>query len=263
MRYYVYILARPNDKPFYVGKGKGRRVFQHEGEARSECRCHKCNVIRKIWHTGGEVKRYIILTTNDESEALAYEQTMIALLGRSTLTNRTDGGEVNALDPKIRAQLNALFRTPEWRSQLSVRATRLWGNAAYRRRVSAAIKAAHADPVFRRLMSEIKHKHWIDPDIKKKYIADRQSPARREKSKATLERMNQDSVFREKGYATRRTPAARKRHGKTMSAIQKRKWADPEYRARMTAIRREQGARLREANTARRSKPSQTDPAAG
>jgi hypothetical protein len=262
--YYVYILVRPNEQPFYVGKGKGRRVFEHETEARGGCPCHKCNVIRKIWRSGGEVKRYTVLTTTDEMEALAYEQTMIALLGRSTLTNKTDGGDGPGIfNAEIRARLNTLFRSPEWREQLRTRATRLWSNPSYRRRVSAAIKASHADPVFRRLMSETKQRHWADPDVKERYLADRQSPERREKSRITLERLNQDPAFREKGYATRRAPAARKRHGQTMAAIQKSKWADPEYRAKMAAIRREQGARLREANTARRSKPSQTDPAAG
>lgn len=36
--YYVYMLARPNGTPFYVGKGTGTRVFGHELEAK---RCLK------------------------------------------------------------------------------------------------------------------------------------------------------------------------------------------------------------------------------
>jgi hypothetical protein len=32
--HYVYVLRRPNGRPFYVGKGYGDRVFQHENEAR-------------------------------------------------------------------------------------------------------------------------------------------------------------------------------------------------------------------------------------
>lgn len=51
--YYVYVLFRPDGKPFYVGKGTGRRIFQHESEARQnhpvgESNPYKCNVIRKI-----------------------------------------------------------------------------------------------------------------------------------------------------------------------------------------------------------------------
>jgi hypothetical protein len=32
--YYVHLLRRPDGRPFYVGKGSGARVFDHEYEAR-------------------------------------------------------------------------------------------------------------------------------------------------------------------------------------------------------------------------------------
>ena len=37
--YYVYKLRRPNGRAFYVGKGIGDRVFQHENEARHPMVC--------------------------------------------------------------------------------------------------------------------------------------------------------------------------------------------------------------------------------
>jgi muconolactone delta-isomerase len=92
-RFYVYVLTRPNNKPFYVGKGKGMRIYDHEAEARRGCSCHKCNVIRKIWRQGGEVQRYTVFTTDDEQEALAYEVELIALHVRANLCNHTNGGE--------------------------------------------------------------------------------------------------------------------------------------------------------------------------
>jgi hypothetical protein len=91
--FYVYVLVRPNGVPFYVGKGKDKRIFDHDKEARSGHKCYKCNVIRKIWKQGGEVQRYIVFTTIDESEAYAYERELISLHGRHNLTNLTDGGE--------------------------------------------------------------------------------------------------------------------------------------------------------------------------
>jgi hypothetical protein len=94
--YYVYILARPNGKPFYVGKGKQDRVFDHENEARSGCDCHKCRVIRKVWQQGGQIQKYYVLTTDDESVALEYERELIAQIGRKNLTNKTDGGDGTA-----------------------------------------------------------------------------------------------------------------------------------------------------------------------
>lgn len=59
-RYYVYVLCRPDGRPFYVGKGTNRRALEHEAEARrqhpfGEANPFKCNVIRKIIRDGGEI----------------------------------------------------------------------------------------------------------------------------------------------------------------------------------------------------------------
>lgn len=133
MQYYVYVLARPNGKVFYVGKGKGKRVFGHEAEARSGHTSHKCNVIRKIWKNGGQVQRYIIFTTDDEQEALEYERETIALYGLHNLTNQTTGGErafVMGDDAKAKlvASLRQYRSTPE-------------GRAAHLRQIESARRA--------------------------------------------------------------------------------------------------------------------------
>ena len=118
-RFYVYVLARPNGTPFYVGKGRGRRVYDHENEARKGHKCHKCSVIRKIWRYGGQVQRYIVFTTDDEQEALAYEVDLIALYGRRTLCNLTDGGDSPTVTDETRAKMRAVYqrRTPEERAE--------------------------------------------------------------------------------------------------------------------------------------------------
>lgn len=92
-RFYVYILLRPDATVFYVGKGQRRRTRDHENEARRGHRCHKCNTIRHIWAAGGQIEKQIIFRTDVESEALAYEQAIIAQYGRDALCNQTDGGE--------------------------------------------------------------------------------------------------------------------------------------------------------------------------
>jgi len=60
-RFYVYLLCRPDGRPFYVGKGSNRRVFEHEAEALrnhpvGESNPFKCNVIRKIVREGGTIR---------------------------------------------------------------------------------------------------------------------------------------------------------------------------------------------------------------
>lgn len=92
-RFYVYVLAYPDGKPFYVGKGTKDRIFAHEVEARTGHRCRKCRVIRKVWSQGGQIQRYYVFTTDDEHEALQYEFEIIAMFGRSTLVNLRSGGE--------------------------------------------------------------------------------------------------------------------------------------------------------------------------
>jgi len=61
---YVYILKDPrNDSIFYVGKGKGNRLFQHVlcalGEE-TETENYKYNLIREIYDSGNEVEHYIL-----------------------------------------------------------------------------------------------------------------------------------------------------------------------------------------------------------
>lgn len=89
--YYVYVLIRPDGRPFYVGKGKGNRVHQHETEARTECQCHKCRTIRKIWKSGGNVVKSIVFETRKEEEAYQQEAILIERLGLGSLTNVIPG----------------------------------------------------------------------------------------------------------------------------------------------------------------------------
>ncbi len=87
-KYYVYTLAYPDGTVFYVGKGTVRqrkdrlftsdtRMEDHEQEARRGVKSPKCEIIRKIWASGDQVCKSKVFETDDELEALKYEQALI------------------------------------------------------------------------------------------------------------------------------------------------------------------------------------------
>lgn len=96
---YVYVLFDRERVPFYIGKGKGPRVFQHEAEALNPTRkSHKLNLIRRIQRDGYEIGYALAGFFEEEADALKRERDLIALYGRhdlglGPLTNQVDGGE--------------------------------------------------------------------------------------------------------------------------------------------------------------------------
>jgi hypothetical protein len=104
---YVYILARPEGTPFYVGEGKNSRVFQHAREARLahrsvELNPYKCNVIRKIENSGQAIIYRIESFHTDKLSAQRREGELIRSIGRlhegGPLTNLA-GGQENSGSP--------------------------------------------------------------------------------------------------------------------------------------------------------------------
>ena len=91
--FYVYELRDESGRPFYVGKGSGRRMWQHEINARAGRRSHLCAKLRKMQARGQQVKRVMVFLSPNEAEAFAEEKRLIAYYGRENLTNQTDGGE--------------------------------------------------------------------------------------------------------------------------------------------------------------------------
>lgn len=95
-KHYTYTLAYPDGRVFYVGKGSGHRIYQHEIEARSTYveNPYKCNVIRKIWADGGKVVRKKAAFFDTHEEATELEIALIFLMRPyGNLTNLTDGGD--------------------------------------------------------------------------------------------------------------------------------------------------------------------------
>ena len=92
-KYYVYKLVDPrNNKPFYIGKGSGKRVTQHEKEAKLGYIHPKCDIINAIIKDKLEVVREIVQYFELEADAYAYEKQLIKEIGLKNLTNLVPGG---------------------------------------------------------------------------------------------------------------------------------------------------------------------------
>ena len=89
LKYYVYVYSDPDTKkPFYVGKGKGNRVFSHlmqEGES------EKIKQIQNLLTQGKEPLIEILVHGVDEETAFKVEAAAIDLIGIENLTNMQRG----------------------------------------------------------------------------------------------------------------------------------------------------------------------------
>lgn len=233
-RFYVYILARPNGTPFYIGKGSGRRVFDHDNEARSGHKCYKCNVIRKIWRGGSEVQRYTVFTTDDEDEAYAYEAELIALHGRGNLTNGTDGGAGGrgcATSPEVRALRRELRKAdwadPRYRAKMVAMSQELMSDPDRRAQLVASSRAWAQSVEGREHLRQHNERRWSDP-------------AQHQKLREQNARRWEDPAQRAALAARNRTPEARAK----LSETRKAQWADPEYRAKMVLARNQRKNKL-------------------
>ena len=90
--FYVYLLRKPNKTPFYVGKGCGNRVFQHEYDAEHSACCnpYKVKVIKNIRKKNAEIIYTIDSIHKTEEDALIRERELIQKIGRPLLTNLKD-----------------------------------------------------------------------------------------------------------------------------------------------------------------------------
>ena len=88
--YYVYAHINPtNDEVFFIGKGKGRRVYSRKNRNN-----HWKNYVKKY---GGFLVLFINVNLTEE-ESFELEKQWISNIGRKdlgkgTLVNMTDGGE--------------------------------------------------------------------------------------------------------------------------------------------------------------------------
>ncbi len=108
LKYYVYIYSNPvTDEIFYVGKGKGDRIFQHLDEKSDS---QKVEYLNKLNSQGLQPKLEILIHgLDDEETALRVESSIIDLIGIKNLTNKQSGYRSGTFGRMSLKQINALY----------------------------------------------------------------------------------------------------------------------------------------------------------
>lgn len=93
LAYYVYFLRDPNTtEVFYVGKGKGNRVFEHAACALTRTtESDKLDRIRAIKNSGKSVEHFLLRHGLTEHAAFEVEAALIDFVGITNLSNVQSG----------------------------------------------------------------------------------------------------------------------------------------------------------------------------
>ena len=95
LKFYVYALIDPRtNEPFYIGKGKDNRVYEHVKSAiKSDKASDKLDRIREIRDSGQKVKHIIVRHGLTEDESFKIESSLIDFMNyfSSSLTNEVFG----------------------------------------------------------------------------------------------------------------------------------------------------------------------------
>lgn len=243
LKYYVYTLARPDGRVFYVGKGSGDRINAHEKEARKGIQTYKCNIIRKVWSEGGEIIKRVVFRTNDEQEAFNCEIGLIALIGQDNLTNRTIGGD---------GMSGYRFkRTPQDVDRIAGVMQQYWSSEDNRKAQSERVKAIMSDPVKRnRIMSARQA-----PEVMQRQVASWKNTLEttdlRERISESATRRYQDPAERQRLSDIHSTPEKKE----LFAQITAESWNDPAVReARSVGIKATRSTPESRALTSQRTK---------
>ncbi len=131
--FYVYALFREDGiTPFYIGKGRGRRIVIHERDA-PRMTSHKDRIIQNMFKAGiTSIPKVKLLENLADPIAKQIEMDLIQLIGRwptGSLANLTKGGDgVADLSEESRAKKTAR-NLASWANPI-VRAKRIAGRRA-------------------------------------------------------------------------------------------------------------------------------------
>ena len=108
IKYYVYLLSDPiSGEIFYVGKGKGNRVFAHFKDTKESKKVIK---IQEIKDKGLEPKiEFLVHGVKDEVSIKKIEAAIIDLIGKNKLTNKVGGYESASFGRMDLSQIKAKY----------------------------------------------------------------------------------------------------------------------------------------------------------
>jgi hypothetical protein len=124
---YVYLLRDPRGSKefFYVGKGKGNRVFQHEIDAEDdgvtdEAISAKVARIQSIKAAGLQVEQFILRHGLSEGEAFHVESAVIDMVGVSSLSNLQRGHYSTEFGLKSADEIRVMYSAKPFDTDLPV-----------------------------------------------------------------------------------------------------------------------------------------------
>jgi hypothetical protein len=122
LKYYVYFLKDPrNGQVFYVGKGRGNRIFNHvECALETEYSTDKIDLIKDITENGYSVAHFILRHGLDENVAFEVEAALIDFVGLSNLSNLQGGHYSSDYSIKSTNEIIAMYSSQELDTDLPV-----------------------------------------------------------------------------------------------------------------------------------------------
>jgi len=208
MNYYTYAYLREDRTPYYIGKGKGKRIYD---KSKSEIQPPK------------DKSRVIFLKQNlTEEEAFKHEIYMIAVFGRKDLgtgilRNKTNGGE----------GASGAVRSPELRAQISNSMKGRTFTKEHRKKLSESSKGKKVSKETKKLRSNQRKGKKLSEETKKKMSETKKGSNHNmfgiPKSEETKRKISEALKGRKRSSYKKRKPLTEEHKRKISEANKKRK----------------------------------------